>query len=84
MVTSFCASLSDYLMFVKFLQREFVTEGFITFSSPSLQLCCEIDEDEEVDVKSWFPNYPVDHFDNDSTELDQPLALESCMLIVLD
>ena len=73
-------------MFVKFLQREFVTEGFITFSSPrleSLQLCFVIDNDEEVNIKSWFPNYPVDYFDNDNTQLDQPVALESCMLIAM-
>ena len=47
-----------------------------------LQLCCLIDEDEEVNNAShWFPNYTVQEFDDDIAELDQPLSIEGCMLI---
>ena len=71
------------MAFVKFLEREFVIEGFITFccNQGLLHLYCVIDEDEEVNVKSWFPNCQVEHFDDANIELDQPTSLEGCMLI---
>ena len=82
-ISSQCSSLPEYMAFVKFLKREFVIEGFITFccNQGLLHLCCVIDEDEEVNVKSWFPNCQVEHFDDANTELDQPTSLEGCMLI---
>ena len=83
-VTSLCATLSDYTTMVEFMRREFVTEAFVVYDHKQshLQLCCLIDEDEEVNNAShWFPNYTVQEFDDDIVELDQPLSMEGCMLI---
>ena len=83
-VTSLCATLSDYTTMVEFMRREFVTEAFVVYDHrrSHLQLCCLIDEDEEVNNAShWFPHYTVHEFDDDIVELDQPLSIEGCMLI---
>ena len=84
-VTGLCATLSDYITMVEFMQREFVTEAFVVYDHKRgyLQLCCLINEDEEVNSAShWFPNnYNIQEFDDDIAELDQPLSIESCMLI---
>ena len=84
-VTGLCATLSDYITMVEFMRREFVTEAFVVYDHKQshLQLCCLINKDEEVNSAShWFPNnYIIQEFDDDIAELDQPLSIESCMLI---
>ena len=49
-VTSLCATLSDYTTMVEFMRQEFVTEAFVVYDHrrSHLQLCCLIDEDQEV------------------------------------
>ncbi|CAB9500263.1 expressed unknown protein [Seminavis robusta] len=83
LVTSLCATLADYATMVEFMKREFVTEAFVAYHHRHryLQFCCLIHEDEEVNVRSWFPNYTVQEFDDDNIELDQPVTIQSCMLI---
>lgn len=82
-VTSLCATLSDYVTMVEFMQHESVTEAFVACDHRRnlLQLCCLMHEDEEVNMKSWFPSYAIQEFDNDTVELDQPLSIEGCVLI---
>ena len=83
-VTSLCATLSDYTTMVEFMWWEFVTEACVVYDHRRsyLQLYCLIDEDEEVNNAShWFPHYTLQEFDDDIVELDQPLSIEGCMLI---
>ena len=62
-----------------------MTEAFVAYihGRNLIQLCCLIHRDEEVKLRTWFPSYTVDEFDDNPTELDQPLTLEGCMLISL-
>ena len=85
-VTSVSADLSDYTTMLEFLQKKFITEGFLAYSHRQslIQLCFLIDEDENsIHPKTWFPSHNIREFDDDCIELDQAISLESCMLISL-
>ena len=82
-VESLCATLADYMAMVRFMRKPFVAEAFVTYNKRrQLQMCCQIHEDEEVNVRSWFPNYSVEEID-DFMELDQSVSIEGCLLIGL-
>ena len=85
-IVSAChANLSDYTAFVNFTKEDFVTEAFVVFnhSGRTMQLCFLVNEDDKADVRQWFPGHVVNHYDDNSSELDQPLSIEACMLIAV-
>ena len=77
-VISAPVTLPIYMTMVEFIEREFVTEGFISCSNGTMNMCvvCE----PEQDVVSWWPTYPVKQI-KDDTDIDQPVTLEACMLV---
>lgn len=83
MVSVQSATLSDYLVLVAFMGNDFVNEAFIVYnhSQRIMQMCALIHDDEEVDVKTWFPLYAVNHCDDWSSTLDQPLAVDGLMMM---
>jgi hypothetical protein len=83
LVTAPKGNLSDYLVFVAFLARPFIREGFISFGDGLLQLCVIIDEDEEVDLSGWFPGFTANQFNDTVPELDQPIGIHACLLVAL-
>ena len=71
--------ISDYLIVLDFMGQEFVTEGFIVYNTTldCMQVCAIAGED--LDTKSWFPFYDVNHYS--CKGLDQPLSLEAIMML---
>ena len=79
------ASLSDYIAIVHFMKEDFVIEVFVVFnhSGRTMQLCFLVNEDGKIDIRQWFPGYVVNYYDDNSSELDQPLWIEVSMFIAV-
>lgn len=83
-VNSSQAALADYIVMLNYMKEEFVDEAFVSYNHTHglMQLCLLVHEDEEIDIKHWFPMHAVAHYE-DKIELDQPLTIEACMLMGL-